>query len=527
MREHIVALCYILLISGVCFALMFRPMTARLMTVTDFKRRAGLWLAVTVITFLAHSFWVALLATALLIAIVSRRESNPMALYAVLLFAVPQYSMQVPALGLVNYLVDIDHPRMLALVILLPAALLVAQQRRAPNPALAIADTLFVTFFLYVLVLHATADSITLLMRRVLYLLLDHWLPYYVLTRAVTDRRRFYDVLASLSMALVVLATIGVFENVRSWLVYESLRVPLGVPLAEFGAYLLRVAEDGAYLRAYATMGHAIAFGYFVAMALIFQIALLPYYGRRPWALALLAVLGAGLLASVSRGPWLGFAVAMALGLSFGPGAKRRVAWMLGLLPLAVAALLLLPQGQKFLDLLPFIGTVEAANVSYRTQLLDRAMIVFWQNPIFGSLGYIDNPVLEEMRQGQGIIDIVNSYVGVGLAYGGVGLLLFVAVAGWALWSCLAARHRLARKDPSAELAGRAVATALVASLLIIVTASFAFHIPIGHWLLVSLCVSYAAWAPHWRAVEAHAVADAPAATSRAPAAGRPAWRRT
>jgi hypothetical protein len=73
MREHIVALCYILLIAGVCFAVMFKPMTARLMTVTDFQRRAGLWFAVTLVSFLAHSLWLALLLNALLVAVAARR----------------------------------------------------------------------------------------------------------------------------------------------------------------------------------------------------------------------------------------------------------------------------------------------------------------------------------------------------------------------------------------------------------------------------------------------------------------------
>ncbi|NJK42306.1 MAG: O-antigen ligase family protein [Aquincola sp.] len=142
--------------------------------------------------------------------------------------------------------------------------------------------------------------------------------------------------------------------------------------------------------------------------------------------MALIALLAGGIGAALSRGPWLGCAVALLIGLSFGPGASRRLIWLAALLPLLIAALLILPQGERIIDLLPFVGTVEAGNVTYRAQLIDRALIVFWQNPIFGSLYFISNPVLEEMRQGQGIIDIVNSYVGVALAYGGIGLLLFM-----------------------------------------------------------------------------------------------------
>jgi hypothetical protein len=220
-----------------------------------------------------------------------------------------------------------------------------------------------------------------------------------------------------------------------------------------------------------------------------------------------------GLLASVSRGPWLGCAIVMALGLSFGPGAKQRLLWMLAALPLLIAALLILPQGQKFIDLLPFVGTVDPGSVSYRTQLLDQAMIVFWQSPIFGSLHYLQNPALESMRQGQGIIDIVNSYVGVALAYGGIGLALFVAPSAYALWTSWTTSRRLAAQDPDAEAAGRALATSMFGILLVIGAVSHYFHIPIVHWMTVSLCATFAASAPSWRRTAASAT-RAPHATA-------------
>jgi hypothetical protein len=526
MKEHIVALCYILLIAGVCFALMYKPMTARLVPVSDFKRRVGLWFVVTLITFLAHDYWLALLGAALVIATVARRETNPVALYCMLLFAVPQFTMQVPAFGLVNYLFDVDHPRMLALVLLVPAALRLIQQPRAHNPRLLVADTLFILYFLYGVLAHAAVDTVTLLMRHVLNMALDHWLLYYVVTRWVTDRERFYDVLSCFAMAVTVAALIGAFETSRSWLVYQSLTGPLGVPSGEITAYLMRVSEDGAYLRASVAMGHAIAFGYVVMIALCFQLALVGQYSPRWMSVGIITLLIAGIAASLSRGPWLGCAVAVLLGLSFGPGARRRAVWMAALLPLLVAALLILPQGDRIIDMLPFVGTVESGNVTYRQQLIDRALIVFWQNPIFGSLYFISNPVLEEMRQGQGIIDIVNSYVGVALAYGGVGLLLFIAPSLWVVGHALVTRSQLAKIGPETEVAGRAVVVAIIGTLLVIGTSSYILHIPIVHWMLVGLCGAYAAWAPVWRARAVQpGLRGAPSMERARRPTPRPVWR--
>ena len=536
MTEHLVALVYILVIAATCFAVMSRPLTARVMAPADFARRRNLWIAVTVATFLAHNFWLAMLASAIIVGFGSRREQNPVALYCVLLFAVPEFDMQISGFGVVNYLFEINHPRLLALVLLLPAALKLAAQPRAANPRLHLPDTLFAAYFLYVFVATATADSVTGLMRFSVYLLLDHALLYYVITRSVVDRRRLLDTLAAFVMGVAVVGVIAGFENVRSWLVYESLRIPLGVPLQDIGTYLLRETEDGGYLRAYATMGHAIALGFTSMVAVAFLLALTRSFSppaksqtTKLLGIAVMLMPVVGLLAAVSRGPWLGCAIVMVLGLSFGPGAKQRLLWMLAALPVVIAALLILPQGQKFIDLLPFVGTVDPGSVSYRTQLLDRAMIVFWQNPIFGSLQYLSNPALEEMRQGQGIIDIVNAYVGVALAFGSIGLMLFVAPSAYALWASWTTSRRLANQDPDAEAAGRALAAAMLGVLLVIGAASHYFHIPIVHWLVVSLCVTFAASAPSWRPVTANARrAPQPSATTARHAAPtmRPSPRR-
>jgi hypothetical protein len=107
--------------------------------------------------------------------------------------------------------------------------------------------------------------------------------------------------------------------------------------------------------------------------------------------------------------------------------------------------------------------------------------------------------VLEEMRQGQGIIDIVNSYIGVALPYGLIGLLLFVLPSVYALAASWLTSRRLAKVDLGGEAAGRALAMSMVGILMVIGTVSHYFHIPIVHWMVVGLCITYAVHAPAWR----------------------------
>ena len=82
--------------------------------------------------------------------------------------------------------------------------------------------------------------------------------------------------------------------------------------------------------------------------------------------------------------------------------------------------------GKRLLDYLPFIGSIEKGNIDYRQRLLDNAMIVIERNPWLGSTDYHKSKEMLSMIQGQGIIDIVNTYLGIALDKGIVGLSLFL-----------------------------------------------------------------------------------------------------
>jgi hypothetical protein len=508
-REHLVALCYILVIAAGCFYALAKPMTAQLVAPADFARRRNAWFAITLITFLSHNVWLALLLCAVAVAIFARSEKNTIALYCLLVLAVPQHNVQIPGFGLVNWLFEISYQRTLAIALLLPAAVRLMGEQRPHNPRLQLADTLLLMLFTYTFVMNFTADSITGMMRFSVHFLLDHALLYFVVSRSITTRRQLSEALASLTTALAVIGVLAVFETARRWLVYEALRDVLGLPPEQFTNYLIRAGEDGVgYLRAYVTAGHALSLGIVMMMAVCLQIALVRKYVK-PWFGALIVgMLASGLAASISRGPWLACAIAVTLGMAFGPGAMKRIGWMALLVPLVVLGLLVHPSGDKIIDLLPFIGTVEAANVSYRTQLIEAATQVFWQHPVFGSLHFITNPALEVMRQGQGIIDIVNTYLGVALAYGAVGVALFVAPSAYALVMCIVTSRRLATADREGEALGRALGAAMLGFMVALGAMSYYFTIPIMHWLLLSLSIAYVAHAPAWRQA---------AATQRAP----------
>lgn len=491
MPIHLRALVVILAAAVVVFLLAERPLCAATTAVADYRRRRNAWFAVTLIGFLSHNFWLYALLAGVLMAILAQRDRNPLALYFLLMFAIPSFSMDVPGLGLVNYFFSLSHPRLLSLVILFPLSIaLMAETRRAGGrDKYRIVDVLVAAHLIYGLVLQATVDNLTGLMRGMFGLWLDVWLPYYVASRALRDLPAWRDAIAALVLAVSVMALLAPFEAVRGWLLYDDLRSALGVPGAELSVYITR--GEGGLLRSNGAVGNSIVLGYVMMVALLLSTFIWPLLRPRAWAaLASLALL-AGLVSALSRGPWVGAAVGMVVVMGVGAGAAKRLGWLAAVAAMALVAAVLLPGGDRIVDHLPFFGTVDEGSVTYRQRLFEVSMGVFWQNPVFGSLRYLLDPSMEEMRQGQGIIDIVNTYLAIALPYGLVGLFLFIAPFVFGIAACWRARAACARNDPEQERLGRALTGALVAVLVTIATVSSISVVPLIYWMLLGLCVAY------------------------------------
>jgi len=211
----------------------------------------------------------------------------------------------------------------------------------------------------------------------------------------------------------------------------------------------------------------------------------------RPWIRKLGGLLLlAGLIASISRGPWVGAVACLLVFLATGPKAMPKIAGVVATGAASIPVLMMFPAGQKVVDLLPFIGTVEAENIDYRSRLLDNALIVIQRNLWLGSENYRDTPEMQAMIQGEGIIDIVNSYVAVALNSGMVGLALFIGVLlgnAWAVWQC---QQRWPHDSPE-KLLGRALLASMVGAMVTILPSAASAWCPLctGAWLGCALLI--------------------------------------
>jgi hypothetical protein len=87
---------------------------------------------------------------------------------------------------------------------------------------------------------------------------------------------------------------------------------------------------------------------------------------------------------------------------------------------------LLSPYQDRVIGLIPFVGDTDSANVDYRQRLFDTSLVVIKQNPWFGGGDYIGQLGDLGMVQGEGIVDLVNTYLAVALSQGLIGLALFL-----------------------------------------------------------------------------------------------------
>jgi O-antigen ligase len=488
MPEHLRALVVILVLAAAVFAFAKAPACTLASTTGDFERRRNLWFGITLAAFLAHNFWIYIIVAAALLLFAVPREPNKLAMFFFLLFAVPAIPAQITGLGIINYFFTIDYIRLLTMAVLLPAFLSLRTQPDIERFGRSIPDKLIAGYIILNLVLQLTVDTFTNTLRHgVFYAFIDIFLPYYVASRLLKNLQGFRDALMAFVMAALVLSAIGAFEFAKHWLLYASVHDALGVRW-EYAHYLAR----GGSLRAQGTTGQPIPLGYAIAVATGFFLYLRKSVPNlMAWGLGL-ALLIAGLIAPLSRGPWVGAAAMLLVFVAIGPSAGLRFA-KLGLLGvLSLPVLLASPAGETIIDYLPFIGTVEAENVTYRQRLAEISTRVIMQNPFFGTFDFIYSPELQELKQGEGIIDVVNTYLGVGLASGLVGLSLFSGFFIAVAVSIFKGMRNLADRNDELYLLGQVLFSTLLGILVILFTVSSISVIPVIYWSVAGLGVAYA-----------------------------------
>jgi hypothetical protein len=487
MPEHLRSLVVILILSIILFALV-RPTVRTLVDINDFTRRRNLWFYLTLAAFLSTNFWIYTFISILLLFHSYKRESNPPALFFFILFVLPLGTIQVPGMGVFNFLFDLSNSRIVELFILLPVFFRLIRQNGFRLLSNSWPDLAITTYLLLSAILYLRGGSLTETLRHAFYLFIDVYLPYFVISRFLTNMQLFRDALLSLVLAIMILAPLAVFEAFKHWHLYSALTDVLQLS----GGKTLDYLERDYILRATVTADQPIVLGYLMAVGIGFYLFLQRFIKKKLILTVGMLILFTGLFSSLSRGPWIGAASLVLIFIATGRFAVRRLISLALVTVIVFPLISIMPGGDRVINLLPFIGKTETQNIDYRKDLLTNSMIVIQRNPWFGSVDYLSTPELQEMRQGQGIIDIVNSYIWVALNYGLIGLGLFISFFAAVLLGINRGMRFSPSRDSEEYLLGRTLLATLLAILIIIFTVSSISFIPIIYWSVAGLGVAYA-----------------------------------
>lgn len=456
-------LIFVLIIAWPIFTFA-RPIAVSFVPALDFERRRKAWLVLTVAAFLSPTFWILIAIAVPILVFIGRRDSNPTAVYLLLMHVIPPASQTITVGGATILPVDIFM--LLSICVMVPAALRMQRTHDRPEPSnlrwidLALLGYGVLNSFQYlqaegvgrVLYPITFTDSI----RRVIIFVLIAYVPYFVTSRSNANRRSIIDSIATYCLSCILLSSIAIFESLKSWLLYSEMPSRLGA-----NSYLAEYLERGHSLRAMASSGHPLTLATILAIACPLWLYLQPHvYSSRARKITSILLIG-GLFVTYSRGPWIGAAMACLAYVALRPRALSTI-FKSAIGILCVGALLsLTPIGQKVINLMPFFGgQVDVGTLTYRERLLDRTETIIAQHPLIGdSRGLLQ---LEDLRQGEGIIDLVNVYIQVLLNDGCIGLALFFGYSLLCIVKANQIRRRLSETDPDLARLGAALIASLV-----------------------------------------------------------------
>lgn len=490
MAENLTALVWVLVLTTTVLAFARAPACAIAIPRADFARRRDLWIALTLVIFLANNFWIYISVSGVLLFFAARRDPNKFALFFFLLLALPDIDAAIRGVGPIKTLFTINSHRLLSLTVLLPAYLALRKLPDIGRFGHSLADKLILAhIILYFLLTWNAGEGITNSLRQGLfYGFLDSFLPYYVASRSLRTLQDFRSALMGYVVGALVIGLIGVFEFVKGWLLYGGLTQALGADLlAESSRYSVR----GGALRAVATSFATIPYGYVMAVAT----GLYLYVGRvgpstTARYLGWMLLLG-GLIASLSRGPWVGAAAMLLIFIVTSRSAFAAVS-KLAVVGIFCLPLLALPINENMLlDYLPFVGTIQSSNITYRVQLFWAALEAITRWPFFGSFAVYDTPEMLAMKQGQGIVDVVNTYLQIVLERGLVGLSVFVGFFATIAVGIVRGMKTLSDRNDERYALGQALLATLLGALVIIATVSSIHIVPWILWSIAGIGMAY------------------------------------
>ncbi|NJC34115.1 hypothetical protein GGR88_001589 [Sphingomonas jejuensis] len=398
-------------------------------------------LATPVIFFLAPGLYAVLALSALMIPMLARTPAQAAGLYVMGAMMMPSVNFNLSVAG--AYITNVSTHLLFGL-----SAILVTMSKGDKRLSSRPYDLPFLLLLSAIALMTLRADTATGMLRGVFSLTVSLIIPYLVVSRAIRSRDDASRVLLHLACAGVVIGIVLIFESARHWPLYAD-HIQATTEIAAASTAKMR----GGMLRAAGPVGEPMPMSVYMLAGTIACLATRAAFRSPIHWLGLVGIAAYGMLMPQSRNAVLGLAIAVTVYFLY-RGQFATLA-KLGVVGGGLYAVMQVATGK---NPIPFMSEPGLGGEDYRTSLFYRGMEEFWKSPIIGRPVAAVLADMQDMVQGEGIVDFVNGYLYIGLLAGGIGLALFAAMLFFAYSRLLAVRNKVIRDAEVSSLVGFQVA---------------------------------------------------------------------
>lgn len=458
-----------------------------------------LWFAVWSIAYLFRGiYWMTIFMFFLGVSISQKTRAEKIAYYFLILPTLPLFvSVVMPGvIPGIKVWMKLNVPTLLSMFVLFPLAMRVFFFGGAKDALTAFKTDKYVLFYFALLAaLSYRTATLTAALRETLINFLEVFLPYYAISRSLKKREDFEIVFYAIAFSGMIVASVGIMEEIMRWPMFLGLIDAMHLEESPISPFTVR----GGLLKIGSTFASGTPCGYFLTAVIAVAYFLRNFAKVNKQLLYLIS--GMCLLAiffTAARGAWLGFLVMAVIVAIYQKGKKVKL--ILGFLLAAYIGLPLLnytSAGQAITNKIEQVVPTskehsEYGTIDYRERLITAVFTTMSLHPWFGSLDFLEVEEMKAMKQGEGIIDVVNTYFQIGLAYGWVGLVLFTMIfvnTAWKLF-ILANSQRLRKKNEYFSQMVVIFLAIIVMTIVLIGTVSSVSLLPHYFWAFTAIAAA-------------------------------------
>lgn len=325
------------------------------------------------------------------------------------------------------------------------------------------ADVTLVTVMAVLVVIDARGGEWIGFLRQLVYYTFVYAIPVFIVTRSARNAADWRVLLTAMAGLGVILAVIVLYEARSNWPLYAPV-------ISNFDDTVRLVVKwRGGMMRAYGPMGEATQMGCVLVICFAAALAARKSFVSTLGHTGIVLLIALGSLAPQSRGGLIGIAIAFICSAFYRRGIKG-ISQMFAAASLLggayAASMLLVSMGSQITTSL-----TEAQSGTYRSELWIRGLEEFWKSPVFGDSFVNVVARMQDLVQGEGIVDFVNTYLYIALFSGAIGFVSFCIAHLLPIGRLLQVRRLLPPHSAEREVAGFCFALLISAAVMIAFTA--------------------------------------------------------